>query len=358
MPNEEIDDFTEDTTPADDDLLVTVDVSDTTDSPQGTTKKVQAQNLVVKKVRTSTGPTVLTVGAVGDGEVLKRSGGSIIGAAVGGGGVGDFVGPASSVDNTVVRFDGTTGKLGQGSTVIIDDDGSVTVPEIAAPATPAAGKVVLYAKTDGLLYSKDDAGVESGLAGGGGTPAGSNKHIQFNDGGAFGGLAEFSFDKTAHVVTLGQSNPAKIGWSNTPGDISFGGLAPGAVGTIKVIADVAGNAGSIYSPLTAMTNVGGEPRPFLGLAGQVQEFAMTTNRSMGQVGTDGGTAAKDGTFFTTIFTQDATGSRLLTWHSSYKFPGGISIPLSTGPNAIDIFIWLVRNSGTEAHLVYHSLDSK
>ena len=43
--------------------------------------------------------------------------------------------------------------------------------EGAAPATPSAGEVKLYAKADGLLYSKDDAGAEtlvSGGAGGGG----------------------------------------------------------------------------------------------------------------------------------------------------------------------------------------------
>lgn len=40
--------------------------------------------------------------------------------------------------------------------------------EGAAPATPASGEVVLYAKTDGSLYQKDDAGTETGLAGGGG----------------------------------------------------------------------------------------------------------------------------------------------------------------------------------------------
>ena len=33
----------------------------------------------------------------------------------------------------------------------------------AAPATPAAGHVVLYAKTDKKLYAKDDAGVETAL---------------------------------------------------------------------------------------------------------------------------------------------------------------------------------------------------
>ena len=40
--------------------------------------------------------------------------------------------------------------------------------EAAAPGTPASGIVRIYAKTDGSLYQKDDAGTETGLAGGGG----------------------------------------------------------------------------------------------------------------------------------------------------------------------------------------------
>lgn len=42
------------------------------------------------------------------------------------------------------------------------------LPAAGAPATPASGKVRLYAKTDKSLYQKDDAGTETGLAGGGG----------------------------------------------------------------------------------------------------------------------------------------------------------------------------------------------
>lgn len=45
MPNQEIDDFTALTTAADGDLLPIVDISDTTDSPQGTTKKITRANL-------------------------------------------------------------------------------------------------------------------------------------------------------------------------------------------------------------------------------------------------------------------------------------------------------------------------
>lgn len=43
----------------------------------------------------------------------------------GGGGTGDVVGPASSVDNQVPRFFGTTGKSIDASSVIIDDSGNI-----------------------------------------------------------------------------------------------------------------------------------------------------------------------------------------------------------------------------------------
>ena len=42
------------------------------------------------------------------------------------GGGGDVVGPASATDNALARFDGTTGKLLQNSTVIVTDAGEMT----------------------------------------------------------------------------------------------------------------------------------------------------------------------------------------------------------------------------------------
>lgn len=44
----------------------------------------------------------------------------------------------------------------------------ILLDESAAPGTPAANKVAIYAKADGLPYSKDDAGTETAL---GGAPA-------------------------------------------------------------------------------------------------------------------------------------------------------------------------------------------
>lgn len=62
MPNQEIDDFTAlAVAPAVGDLLAIVDVSDTTDSPQGTTKKITVTNLLGG----GAGPTGAAGGALG-----------------------------------------------------------------------------------------------------------------------------------------------------------------------------------------------------------------------------------------------------------------------------------------------------
>jgi hypothetical protein len=46
-----------------------------------------------------------------------------------GAGSGDFVGPGGSTDNAIVRFDSTTGKLGQNSSITIGDTGALGLPD-------------------------------------------------------------------------------------------------------------------------------------------------------------------------------------------------------------------------------------
>jgi hypothetical protein len=53
------------------------------------------------------------------------------------------------------------------------EPGVISFREVTAPATPASGKVHVYAKSDGLIYRKDDAGTETALGGGGGMTFGS-----------------------------------------------------------------------------------------------------------------------------------------------------------------------------------------
>ena len=99
-------------------------------------------------------------------------------------GGGDFVGPASSTDNAIMRFDGVTGKLGQNSGILIDGSdnmsgvNSATLTEISAPSTPASGELALYAdSTTSLPMAKNDAGTEMQLSNG------VYKTITFNAGG-------------------------------------------------------------------------------------------------------------------------------------------------------------------------------
>ena len=59
-------------------------------------------------------------------------------------------------------------------------------------------------------------------AGGGGSVAGSDKWVQFNDGGAFGATADLQFDKTLKRVTIA-GIASTIGLSVTGGDIDSAG---------------------------------------------------------------------------------------------------------------------------------------
>jgi hypothetical protein len=56
-------------------------------------------------------------------------------------------GPASAVDHAVARYNTTTGKLIQGSTVTISDTGLINMPSDATLTTPAAGTVSIFGRT-------------------------------------------------------------------------------------------------------------------------------------------------------------------------------------------------------------------
>jgi hypothetical protein len=174
MPNEKIVDLPEDTTPAATDFVTTVDVSDTTDSPEGSSKKVQIGNLGTASVPdgsitnakladmaqatikgraagagtgpptdlTATQATAILNAVVGDsgsggtkglvpapaagdaaaGRFLKADGTFAVPPS----GSGDVVGPASATDNAVARYNTTTGKLIQDSNITLPDDAAAT----------------------------------------------------------------------------------------------------------------------------------------------------------------------------------------------------------------------------------------
>lgn len=78
----------------------------------------------------------------------------------------------------------------------------LTLDEEAAPATPATGKVVVYAKTDGLVYSKDDAGTETPL-GAGSVGRGIAQIVTYGTGEVASGTATIPYDDTIPQNTEG-----------------------------------------------------------------------------------------------------------------------------------------------------------
>tara|TARA_R100000808_G_scaffold24991_1_gene60270 strand:+ start:3456 stop:5576 length:2121 start_codon:yes stop_codon:yes gene_type:complete len=72
------------------------------------------------------------------------------------------------------------------------------------PSTPAANDGgVLYGKEDGKIYWKSNTVAETDLTAGGsgGTPAGSDTQVQFNDGGSFGASSNLTWDDTTLTAT-------------------------------------------------------------------------------------------------------------------------------------------------------------
>lgn len=70
--------------------------------------------------------------------------------------------------------------------------------DILTEAAPAAGDFVLIYGAEGDVRKVNWSGLPGG---GGGTPGGADTNVQFNDGGAFGGVSGFTFDKTAITTT-------------------------------------------------------------------------------------------------------------------------------------------------------------
>jgi hypothetical protein len=132
---------------------------------------------------TNAGSTTYTLPSADgtSGQVLSTNGtGTLSWTTAGGGGSGDVVGPASATDNAIARFDLTTGKLIQNSSVIVDDSGSITgvasLAAVTASITSAnAGTAVI---TTGNLTFSSTAQRITGDFTTGGASVGNRVHVQ------------------------------------------------------------------------------------------------------------------------------------------------------------------------------------
>lgn len=113
------------------------------------------------------------------------------------------------------------------------NSGTVTIAEQAAPATPATGYGVMYPKTDGKLYWKDDAGTEydltataapgSGITSLGVSGSGQTGSTQTLAVGTSGSDFNISSASDVHTFNLPDASPSARG-AVTTGDQTFAGI--------------------------------------------------------------------------------------------------------------------------------------
>lgn len=132
----------------------------------------------------------------------------------------DVVGPASSTDNAVARFDGTTGKLLQNSLGLIDDSGNISATNLSGTNTGnvTIGTFVTSGNAAGLDVSGQVVSLHAAtLTSPGAVSTGSQ---------VFGGAKTFS---TLSATTISSSTTLSAGTSVTAGT-QFNGSGAGLTG--------------------------------------------------------------------------------------------------------------------------------
>lgn len=114
------------------------------------------------------------------------------------------------VSGTRGAADSSYGAVAFRGDVVVSGSLQVGDSVLPAPSTPPLGKGTIYSRT-GSLYYKNSVGNEFDLtATSGGSVAGLNTHVQFNNNGAFGAKPSFTFATGSNRLTVTHASAISV----------------------------------------------------------------------------------------------------------------------------------------------------
>ena len=169
---------------------------------------------------------------------------------------GDVVGPASSTDNAIARFDTTTGKLIQNSVVTIDDTGAATGFTTLSASTSLTTPIVQASNSAGLSLKNASGTTQMSVGAGGGDNMSINVSTNLNGTNA---QIDISPTGTGHVhIKPGGTGSIEIAPTNagTMNNMVIGGATPLAITGTTITATTFNGSGSGLTsiPNSALTN--------------------------------------------------------------------------------------------------------
>ncbi len=154
-----------------------------------------------------------------------------------GAGTGNVVGPGSATDNALARFDGTTGKIIQNSTLIVTDAGTLSGLNLAQGSVPFIGASGLLNQDNAKFYW-DNSVKKLGV---GGTVDGNSATLHVTDTGSLSFLGTMALQNNSNqpLLTFMHGN-ARVAYIYMPGNLTIANelagyntiILPGANGRI------------------------------------------------------------------------------------------------------------------------------
>jgi hypothetical protein len=203
-------------------VYATIQPSPTMATPKTFTLGENSGTLAITADITPEGTAVKSTGETGGSKFLREDGDGTCSwqTIAGGGGSGDVVGPASSVDSRPALFDGTTGKLlKQGSAAL--GDAAYKNTGTTAGTVAAGDDARMTGAMMKTVYDSQNLGLITGLQGSGAAFSGGSGG-QLNMSGGNGG--EFAAGSAGSINTSGGGGAGIIQAGGSGGDIlTYGG---------------------------------------------------------------------------------------------------------------------------------------